>query len=164
MNSALKEVKDKITRVRAHIATLSEGSYEHEIAVEHLKSLNAKYSTISSYLPPIQPPPPARIFNISIKCGISAISNAPKLEKEDPWVWNSLNEKQAKALEHAQNTIREFFFTTTEKHILQLICLSGGVKKSMTDLGFGPLFLLPEFIRKAQGPQLFKAFEEKLLK
>ena len=37
-------------------------------------------------------------------------------------------------------------------------------KKSLTSLGFESLVNLPEFVRKEQGPALFKAFTEKLLK
>lgn len=161
--SPLVSIRIQVAEVRDYIKTLTPDTLPYRIAVAQLQSLQKQHSKISSNIPPTQPRQPTPIA-VPIKCGIRAISNAPKQEKEDPWVWDSSTEKQAKLLERAQNQIREIFFTTAEPHILKLIAMSGGLKKSLTDHGFAPLTLLPVFIRKAQGPALFKTYTEKLLK
>ena len=161
--SPLIAIQLQKARLRDYIATLEEGSYPYEIAVAQLRALNKQHSAISARIPIHQPPQPTPI-PAPIKCGIRAISNAPKQEKEDPWVWDSSTEKQVKLLERAQNSIRSIFFTTAEPHVLKLIAMSGGLKKNLETLGFAPLALLPEFIRKEQGSLLFQTFVDKLLK
>jgi len=161
--SPLVSIRIQIAEVRDYIKTLTVDTLPHRIAVAQLQSLQKQHSKISSSIPPTQPRQPAPI-PVPIKCGLRAISNAPKQEKEDPWVWDSLTEKQTRILETTQNNIRKEFFTSVEPHILKLIIKTGGLKKSMETLGFAPLFLLPEFIRKEQGPALFNTYIEKLLK
>lgn len=161
--SPLVSIRIQVAEVRDYIKTLTPDTLPHRIAVAQLQSLQKQHSRISSNIPIHQPPQPAPV-PVPIKCGLRAISNAPKQEKKDPWVWDSSTEKQAKLLERAQNQIRSTFFTTAEPHILKLIAMSGGLKKSLTDHGFAPLTLLPVFIREAQGAALFKTYTEKLLK
>lgn len=161
--SPLVSIKVQVAEVRDYIKTLTENTLPHRIAVAQLQSLQKQHSRISSNIPIHQPPQPAPV-PVPIKCGLRAISNAPKQEKKDPWVWDSSTEKQAKLLERAQNQIRSTFFTTAEPHILKLIAMSGGLKKNLEALGFAPLTLLPEFIRREQGAALFQTFVEKLLK
>lgn len=160
--SPLISIRIQVAEVRDYIATLTPDSLPHRIAIAQLRSLQKQHSRISSSIPAHQPPQPTPI-PVPIKCSMRAISNSAKPEKEDPWIWDSLNDKQARQLEATQNAIRANFFTTAERHIIKLIIHTGGLKKSMETLGFGPLFLLPEFIRKAQGPALFKTFTDKLL-
>lgn len=163
MHPKLKEIKDEIDTLRAEIAGLPPESYQRKIYVEHLKTLWGKYSTISASIPPVQPPQPPRIA-VPIKCGMRGITNLFTGGKTEKWDWSNLNEKRASAIRRVQNDIQAVFFTTVENHVLKLIILSGGLKKSLTSLGFESLINLPEFIRKEQGPALFKAFTEKLLK
>lgn len=160
--SPLIAIQLQKARLRDYISTLEVDSYPYEIAVAQLCSLNKQHSAISARIPIHQPPQPTHLPT-PIKCGMRAISNAPKQEKSDPWCWDSLTDGQARALETVQSQIRSAFFTTAERHILKLIVLSGGLKKSMTNLGFAPLLLLPQFLREAQGKALFKTFTDKLL-
>lgn len=160
--SPLISIQLQKSRLRDYISTLTEGTYPYEVAVAQLVSLNKQHSAISSRVPLAQPAQPKRLPT-PIKCSMRAISNAHRQEKQDPWVWDSLTDNQARALETVQNQIREAFFTTAERHILKLIVLSGGLKKAMNNLGFAPLLLLPQFLREAQGKALFKTFTDKLL-
>jgi hypothetical protein len=161
--SPLVSIRIQVAEVRDYIKTLAPDTLPYRIAVAQLQSLQKQHSRISSNIPVHQPPQPAPI-PAPIKCGLRAISNAPKQEKKDPWVWDSSAEKQAKLLERAQNQIRAIFFTTAEPHVLKRIAMSGGLKKNLTALGFAPLTLLPEFLRKEQGTALFQTFIKKLLK
>lgn len=161
--SPLVSIRIQVAEVRDYIKTLTPDTLPHRIAVAQLQALQKQHSRISSNIPIHQPPQPAHIPT-PIKCGLRAISNAPKQGKEDPWVWDSSTEKQAKLLERAQNSIRASFFTTAEPHVLKRIAMSGGLKKNLEALGFAPLTLLPEFVRREQGAALFQTFVEKLLK
>ncbi len=163
MHPKLKEIKAEIDSLHAEIAKLPPGGFQHRVYVEHLQTLWNRYSTISASIPPTQPPQPPSIA-VPIKCGMRGITNLFTGGKPEKWDWSNLNEKQASALMRVQSDIQATFFTIVENHILKLIVLSGGLKKSLTSLGFESLVNLPEFVRKEQGPALFKAFTEKLLK
>jgi hypothetical protein len=82
----------------------------------------------------------------------------------ETWDWNNLNAKQAAVMEKVHSEVKALFFVPTQKHILKLIILSGGLKKALEKTSLSALAVLPEFVRQQQGAVLLKTFEEKLLK
>lgn len=164
MTQELHLLKEELATLKSEISSLPPESYQCKIYTAHYKTLSAKYSSISSNLPPLPPPLTTSSHTTPIKCGLRGIANGPIAEAQTHWTWDSKTATKSKALAKiADDILKAFSVSLVSTATLEAILSKGGLKPALTDLGFAPLLLLPDFLRKAQGFSLFSTFESALL-
>lgn len=58
--------------------------------------------------------------------------------------------------------VEKFLFTRPEKATVRKLCLLGGFKKAVREMGLSAMLEVPEAARKAKGQKLLKLLEDKI--
>lgn len=97
-----------------------------------------------------------------IKCGLRGATGHHKPEKANHWYWDDADAKDAKKLERIAVAVEKFLFTRPEKATVRKLCLLGGFKKAVREIGLSAMLDVPEVARKAKGQKLLKLLEDKI--
>lgn len=97
-----------------------------------------------------------------IKCGLRGATGHHKPEKTNHWFWDEADAKDAKKLERIAMAVEKFLFTRPEKATVRKLCLLGGFKKAVREMGLSAMLEVPEAARKAKGQKLLKLLEDKI--
>jgi hypothetical protein len=97
-----------------------------------------------------------------IKCGLRGATGHHKPEKTGHWYWDEADAKDAKKLERIAVAVEKFLFTRPERATVRKLCLLGGFKKAVREIGLSAMLEVPEAARKEKGQKLLKLLEDKI--
>jgi len=97
-----------------------------------------------------------------IKCGLRGATGHHKPEKSSHWFWDEADAKDAKRLERVAIAVEKFLFIRPEKATVRKLCLLGGFKKAVREIGLSAMLDVPEEARRAKGQKLLKLLEDKI--